>query len=1008
MKEIKKRMSKTHPTLIYQNSNLFFNSLFTQSASELGGLGVGNRRRRSKTGWADEPHAEAEGLRAFGRIIQQLNSRARGHYAVMTPEQRAGRWRAAGLTLHDGLTDGTEDPDANGLQTFGETDPNDPDTDGDGLADGWIDQQVWNSSSQQFEACADGTAGVFDAWEGEDSDKDGEVDMDANETMLETSAITRDSDGDGLWDGDEVKPEMISEDSIANPNEYVTDALKSDTDNDRISDYMEIVGWNMSTYWEASFEVRKDTYSVYSNPTDSDTDNDGLLDGDEYVYTSDPTDVDSDDDGINDKAEVNCGRKPGNKDGIAPEIYDIDCWVDPIVKTDNNGIKFLSGNKIKITTSTGDPSYVHYVELEINDKVVRRYLQNNLIKTNITNELINITTDYPFGEQDRLIIKVVDFCGNVKEIALIPNDYWPNFRGQNWVDPAVYFYLVTIKKGWTLDPGVVKELPRRFSTEYRGVIKRGIKSEYSQIKFVYNSLDYYILKDKINTKAYIDQIQIDSFNLAKYRGIFLYTLIRMFRSNDYKRLKDDVEKFTLSDSYYSIDFHLILDNLKNDFKTLDDTFKTNTVMKNKIKDFFTITVKNYINNNWGWYMDDRDTDNVPNIIKIGHGTYKLYSTTKYLTHHDMDQDGIKDYDELKVILRPSLDAYKDFKSGWIDIWIGGTINQMIRCEFVDIRNFYLTRNYEYDHRQLFRKGIVKDTTGIAYEYYLMRIKKYKDTPSEETIFTIYVVLRDNPNKPDGHYLTSFYKFNMKNKNNLDRDCKDLPNAMYYPIETKLCPGANPIILDLFVEIDWMWFGDKYYWWNNKIIWYDKDSFNKDDNHKMTATAINKVKEVFKKHGINVHIDTGSLGDGRPIPHVYYLYTEIDRNENDLYDYYSNSGYFNIIRRGIYHYSIFCHYGYDKDKNTKDFEGSGEEPGDVFQICDEQLTPGIDSDVNYISHDRKQTSTFMHELGHNLGLKHRGKKETAMFTSDKGGGKAYWAENYLSEEWSSLNLVNSFS
>jgi hypothetical protein len=53
----------------------------------------------------------------------------------------------------------------------------------------------------------------------------------------------------------------------------------------------------------------------------------------------------------------------------------------------------------------------------------------------------------------------------------------------------------------------------------------------------------------------------------------------------------------------------------------------------------------------------------------------------------------------------------------------------------------------------------------------------------------------------------------------------------------------------------------------------------------------------------------------------------------------------------------------------------------------------------------RASLFIHELGHNLGLDDRGKKETAMFTPAKGNGKVYWAVNYLSEEWDALALAD---
>ena len=81
-------MYNTHPTILDQNSRFYNESaklaciyhditakltvLINQSVSELGNLGVGNCQRGNATGRAVKSHADAEGLRAFGRIIRRL------------------------------------------------------------------------------------------------------------------------------------------------------------------------------------------------------------------------------------------------------------------------------------------------------------------------------------------------------------------------------------------------------------------------------------------------------------------------------------------------------------------------------------------------------------------------------------------------------------------------------------------------------------------------------------------------------------------------------------------------------------------------------------------------------------------------------------------------------------------------------------------------------------------------------------------------------------------------
>jgi hypothetical protein len=82
-----------------------------------------------------------------------------------------------------------------------------------------------------------------------------------------------DTDGDGLYDSDEV-------------NIHHTDPSDADTDNDNLSDGDEV-------------------QTLGTNPLVSDTDGDGLIDGDElFAHITNPLDADTDGDGLSDGAEV--------------------------------------------------------------------------------------------------------------------------------------------------------------------------------------------------------------------------------------------------------------------------------------------------------------------------------------------------------------------------------------------------------------------------------------------------------------------------------------------------------------------------------------------------------------------------------------------------------------------------------------------------------------------------------------------------------------------------------
>ena len=106
---------------------------------------------------------------------------------------------------------------------------------------------------------------------------------------------------------------------IENLNGYIredlpTDPLNSDSDGDGLNDGDEILNrtnpQNMDT--DGDNLTDGDEVNIYgSNPTSEDTDGDGLNDGEEVnTYKTDPTNADTDGDGINDGEEVENGWDP--------------------------------------------------------------------------------------------------------------------------------------------------------------------------------------------------------------------------------------------------------------------------------------------------------------------------------------------------------------------------------------------------------------------------------------------------------------------------------------------------------------------------------------------------------------------------------------------------------------------------------------------------------------------------------------------------------------------------
>ena len=130
-----------------------------------------------------------------------------------------------------------------------DTDPLNPDTDGDKLPDGY---EVLTLNTDPLEVDTDEN-GISDA----DEDFDNDNLNNLGEYENKTEPFNPDTDDDGLLDGDEIK-------------KYKTDPLNSDTDDDGLLDGEE--GYDGTIYKK---------YGVYFDTLNPDTNGNGILDGDE-------------------------------------------------------------------------------------------------------------------------------------------------------------------------------------------------------------------------------------------------------------------------------------------------------------------------------------------------------------------------------------------------------------------------------------------------------------------------------------------------------------------------------------------------------------------------------------------------------------------------------------------------------------------------------------------------------------------------------------------------------
>ncbi|WP_437590152.1 hypothetical protein [Sorangium sp. So ce1000] len=250
-----------------------------------------------------------------------------------TPDGDAGATRTSPVdadTDHGGASDGSEDPNLNGVIDAGETDPrvghgdDDPqniDTDGDGLSD---DLEVsLGTDPNDADTDDDGARDGLEPNPADDTDGDGLI-----------NALDVDSDNDGLFDGTELGLACNGPGTDATSRRCVPDEdggttktspLDADTDGGGASDGSEDANLN----GVADNGETDPTRGQGADDGDNrDRDNDGLSDDLEKTLGTDPNDADTDDDGVQDGKEPN-PSDDGDGDGL---IHPLD------VDSDDDGL----------------------------------------------------------------------------------------------------------------------------------------------------------------------------------------------------------------------------------------------------------------------------------------------------------------------------------------------------------------------------------------------------------------------------------------------------------------------------------------------------------------------------------------------------------------------------------------------------------------------------------------------------------------------------------------------
>lgn len=173
-------------------------------------------------------------------------------------------------------------------------------------------------------------------------------------------------------------------------------------------------------------------------------------------------------------------------------------------------------------------------------------------------------------------------------------------------------------------------------------------------------------------------------------------------------------------------------------------------------------------------------------------------------------------------------------------------------------------------------------------------------------------------------------------------------------------GADPYIQDIFVEVDWMVRPEQ--------TIYDWE-IGSPRNLKPSHNAMKIVYEAFKAHNIHLHIDVGpdsvdfvtgriwgELSGGNIIPYEKFFPLHDD---NEFWNSIIKEN-FAEIRYKVFRHCIFADM----------CEGYGTSSGLARGIPDRYFIVA-NQDWVYQGGDVSVAGTFMHELGHTLGLRHGG-------------------------------------
>ena len=280
--------------------------------------------------------------------------------AITDSGEDANVYLASGDADNDGISNEDELTNTN-------TDPFNPDTDGDGLPDGWENDNGFDPNDPTGDNGANGDPdgdGLLNSGEYLTQHDPNDVDSDSTYTTTvdendnTTNDCDEDIDGDGISNCDEIANNLdplfanTDTDGDGIPDEWeIANGLDPNDPNDAGLDLDGDGATNLQEYTLGTDPNDADSDSIRTpgvdendntvNDCDEDLDNDGLTNCAEFTAGTDPLNSDSDGDGIPDGFELNNGLNP-----LDPN----DSSLDP----DNDGLTNLQESQNNTNPNSAD------------------------------------------------------------------------------------------------------------------------------------------------------------------------------------------------------------------------------------------------------------------------------------------------------------------------------------------------------------------------------------------------------------------------------------------------------------------------------------------------------------------------------------------------------------------------------------------------------------------------------------------------------------------------------